>query len=125
MLDLPYNLLKVILNYLELKDLLNIELINKFFCKFIRENNWNIEIYANPRNYDKFKKLIINHSFESYIFHDLGNINKFAKYLNNAKKIYLENSYMYPWNYIFNCNNITLKNLNNVTLFGLEIIGKK
>ena len=65
--NLPKEILILIFEYLSIKQLIKMELVNKKFKKIIRENKWtnlkNIAQNPKPKNLEKF---IINHNFANY-----------------------------------------------------------
>ena len=107
--NLPNDMLLIIFQYLNLKDLLNLKLVNKHFCEFVKNNEWNVKIkfnkYVDRKNIDNFLE---NHKFVNIMFENYYNMTDTAKYLVNCKKIILKNSDIssYFIDCLYNCNTI-------------------
>ena len=89
MMELPAEILHIILGYLTLKELMKLKLVNKFFCEFIKKNKWNTELVITNKNMNEVEKFMENHRFSIYTINNNSDITQLSKYMVGCLKFNL------------------------------------
>ena len=116
MQKLPDELIIIILENINLKDLLNFKLVNKQFSNFIKKVKWNKSLVIDKKNHIDIDEFLKNHKFNIIQINNYPDIKETAKYLCDSQEIILINSYINIkyWKYLASCRSINYYSMSNM-----------